>query len=229
MRLATGLALLLLAGAPADAADRRVTVDPNQPPWNAVAKVQTNIGTKCSGVLIGPAAVLTAAHCLFNRRTGAMLQPLSLHVLFGYQRGQYRWHRLVKSYITRPDFDWLWRFPQITDWARLELAEPVPIPPLPIATKHPPPGMAVTIAGYNQDKAQLLMADPDCHLRGVFGYADGSTWLNHDCAGILGTSGGPLLIRQQSGEWVVVGIAIAAGQGYNVGLLPPLAELLSGH
>lgn len=48
MRLAAALALLLAAmarGHPAaQGADRRVVVDPNEPPWNAVAKVQTNIG-----------------------------------------------------------------------------------------------------------------------------------------------------------------------------------------
>jgi protease YdgD len=44
--------------------DRRVVVDPGQPPWDTIAKVQTNIGTRCTGALIAPAIVLTAAHCL---------------------------------------------------------------------------------------------------------------------------------------------------------------------
>ena len=56
------------AGA-AHAGDRRVAVDPNKPPWNAVAKVQTNTAARCTGVLIAPAVVLTAAHCLYNRLT----------------------------------------------------------------------------------------------------------------------------------------------------------------
>jgi hypothetical protein len=34
---------LFLIGAAA-AEDRRVVVDPNQPPWSAIVKVQTNIG-----------------------------------------------------------------------------------------------------------------------------------------------------------------------------------------
>lgn len=29
--------------------DRRVAVDPTQQPWDAIAKVQTNIGTRCTG------------------------------------------------------------------------------------------------------------------------------------------------------------------------------------
>ena len=94
MRLAAALALLLYCGGAA--ADRRIAVDPNQPPWTAVAKVQSNIGEHCTGVLIAPTEVLTAAHCLYNHRTRALLQPVSLHVLLGYQRAEYRWHRLVR-------------------------------------------------------------------------------------------------------------------------------------
>lgn len=90
MRLAAALALACLAAAGASAADRRVVVDPNAPPWSAVAKVQTNIGVHCTGVLVAPAVVLTAAHCLYNPRTRALSQRVSLHVLFGYERGGYR-------------------------------------------------------------------------------------------------------------------------------------------
>ena len=81
MRLAAVLVLVILATATAQATDRRVPVDPNEPPWNAVAKVQTTTGNHCTGALIGPSTVLTAAHCLYNPRTRAMLQPVSLHVL----------------------------------------------------------------------------------------------------------------------------------------------------
>ena len=99
MRLAAALALVMLTAIAAHADDpaagARVPVDPNEPPWNAIAKVQSNIGEHCSGVLIAPSTVLTAAHCLYNPRTRALLQPVSLHVLLGYERAQYRWHRLV--------------------------------------------------------------------------------------------------------------------------------------
>ena len=66
--------------------DRRVAVDPGQPPWDAIAKVRTNIGTRCTGALTTPSTVITAAHCLYNRRTRALLQAGSLHVLLGYNQ-----------------------------------------------------------------------------------------------------------------------------------------------
>ena len=212
-----------MAGAAAHAADRRVVVDPNLPPWNAVAKVQSNTGTRCTGVLIAPAVVLTAAHCLYNRRTRALLQPVSLHVLFGYQRARYRWHRLVAHFTVGRGFDGGKPAPQPSDWARLDLAAPVPTPPLPRFAGSPNPDLAVMLAGYNQDRAQLLMADRACHLEGVGKLPDGAEILLHDCDGTSGTSGGPLLARQGAG-WALLGINIAAGKGANLALMPPPGE-----
>ena len=216
MRAAVALLLALLP-APAQAADRRVAVDPNKPPWSAVAKVQTNIGGRCTGVLIAPSVVLTAAHCLYNRVTGALLQPVSVHVLFGYERAGYRWHRLVTRVTVGEGFDGRGKpRAQTVDWVRLDLAEPVPVAPLPLFEGTVAAGMPVVFAGYNQDRAQLLMADTACHVQ----RADGA-FVTHDCAGTRGTSGGPLLARQGDG-WAVMGINIGAATGGNLALRPPL-------
>lgn len=215
-------ALLLataIASAPANATDRRTPVDPDVPPWDAVAKVQSNVARRCSGVLIAPALVLTAAHCLYNPRTRAMLQPLSLHVLFGYRRGEYRWHRLVRQVEIGRGFDGRNPMPQAADWARLALDAPVAATPLPLMLQRPTPGTALALAGYNQDRAQLLMVDRDCHVLQVMPLPASSAWLRHDCEGTYGTSGGPLLVRQGEG-WAVAAIAIAAGPSANLALIP---------
>ena len=115
-------------------------------------------------MLIAPSVVLTAAHCLYNPHTRAILQPVSLHVLFGYQRDAYRWHRLVTRITVGPGFDGTKGPPQPADWARLELTEAVPVTPLPLLAGSASPGMAVALAGYNQDRAQLLMADLGCQV-----------------------------------------------------------------
>jgi protease YdgD len=212
---AFALAIVATVQADAAAADRRVPVDANAPPWNAVAKVQTNIGEHCSGVLIAPSVVLTAAHCLYNPHTRALLQPVSLHVLFGYQRAQYRWHRTVSRITVGPDFNGTRGPAQPSDWARLELAEPVPVTPLPIVDGGGP-GMAVALAGYNQDRSQLLMADLGCRVLRVAALP-GARFLFHDCAATRGTSGAPLLTWRADG-WAVIGVNIAAGRTENLAL-----------
>jgi protease YdgD len=141
------------------ALDRRLAVDVGLPPWNAIAKVQTNIATRCTGALVGPDIVMTAAHCLYNRRTGTLLQPESLHFLFGYERGGYFRHAQVVRYVVGDGFDGAEpaRHPA-SDWARLELAEAVPpaIEPLRLSKEIPVPGTAVALPGYNQDRIHLL-------------------------------------------------------------------------
>ena len=220
MKLAAVFAVVLWA-ATAAAADRRVVVDPNTPPWNAIAKVQTNIGERCTGALIAPSVVLTAAHCLYNPLTRALLEAVSLHVLFGYQRDTYRWHRLVARITIGPGFDGRVPRPQPGDWARLELTQPVPVTPLPLLGTPVSAGMAVALAGYNQDREQLLLADLACQVERVVRLPGGARFLIHDCAATRGTSGAPLLVRQGD-KWAIVGINIAAGRAANLALaIPP--------
>jgi len=159
--------------------------------------------------------VLTAAHCLYNVRTRALLQPVSVHVLFAYERAQYRWHRRVKSFAVGPGYDGPKNGPPAADWARLELSEPVPVAPLPLFEGGIGAGMAVALAGYNQDRAQLLLADLACQVLGVQPTGGNATLVAHDCEGTRGTSGSPLLAKRDQG-WAVIAINIAAGRNANL-------------
>lgn len=220
---ALAAALLGICASAAALGRERSAVDPNAAPWSAIAKVQTSTGMRCTGALIAPAVVLTAAHCLYNRRTGALLQPVSVHVLFGYERGGYRWHGAVTRIATGPGFAGGAAAPQAADWARLDLAAAPPPAPLPRFDGPIAAGLPVALAGYNQDRAQLLLADTECRVLRVAARPGGARFIVHDCAGTRGTSGAPLLTRQGAG-WAVVGINIGAGNEANLAIGVPAAE-----
>ena len=66
--------------------DPRIRVDPDVVPWRAIGKLQAasvNFRATATATLAGPSMVLTAAHCLFNRRTHRNFAPASLHFLVG--------------------------------------------------------------------------------------------------------------------------------------------------
>lgn len=238
-RLLTALLVALLFAQAANAAmpahpllpglnghDHRVVVDPTRPPWNVIVKVQTNIGVKCTGFVIDRRSVLTAAHCLWNPRTRTMLRPISLHVLFGYRRDRYTKHVLVRGYRLAPGSDGgpPQRRPG-ADWVRLDLVGPSPagVEPLPLDVDFPRPGTPVALAGYNQDRSQLLLADFTCRIIGR-ATGRGARFLVDNCSATRGTSGAPLLLRRNNG-YAVLGMNIAASPRGNLAL--PSADFLT--
>lgn len=203
----------LLPGVGAD--DRRVPVPVGQAPWRSLVRVQTNLGGRCTGAVVAPTRVLTAAHCLFNGRTRRFFPESSLHVLFGYERGDYSRHMRVTAIATDPAYDPAAVRPDPSaDWAVLTLGGPAPAeaPPLPLADRPPVAGAAAMLGGYSQDRAQILMADRECRIRGAVVGGAGPGLIVHDCDATRGTSGGPLLVRAGDG-WAVAGVGVAAGQG----------------
>lgn len=190
--------------------DRRVPVPVEEAPWRSLVRVQTNLGGRCTGALVAPRKVLTAAHCLFNARTRRFFPESSLHVLFGYARGDYSGHTGVSAVATDPAYDPAAPRPDVSaDWAVLTLAEPAPqgTPPLPLSGEGLAAGTPVMLGGYSQDRAQILMADRACRVLAV-----GAGLVAHDCDATRGTSGGPLLVRDGEG-WAVAGVGVAAGTG----------------
>jgi len=217
------LALLLLAtpaqaqlpGVADSAARRPVTVA--QAPWSSLVRVQSEAGGRCTGVLIAPDRVLTAAHCLVARVTRRLIQPGRVHVLAGYDRGAFTAHATGAALRVGPGFRPETSGPIGADWAVLRLATPLPGPTLKLAEALPVAGAAAMLGGWQQDRAHALLADTDCQVRAVLRDEEGRLLLRHGCAATRGVSGGPLLVRQGEG-WAVAGVAVGAASGAQGGL-----------
>ncbi|MBP0447870.1 trypsin-like peptidase domain-containing protein [Roseomonas sp. SSH11] len=204
------------------AADPRRPVDGNVAPWAALGRVQTELGGRCTGTLVGPRTVLTAAHCLVAPRSGRLVQPASVHFLLGYHQGGWRARARAAAFLVPSGFDAPSRSPAGADWALVTLEAPLPAPEvsLPLAEAAFPPGTPLLLGGYQQDRPEWLMADKECRVLGA-AMRDGQPLLVHDCAGTRGASGAPLLARMPEGGWGVAGVAVAVARGAALGIAVP--------
>ena len=101
--------------------DTRVLVPQAVPPWSALGRVQTGLGNRCTGTLIAPDRVLTAAHCLVAPRTGNFVQPSSLRFLLGYRMGWFNAAAEARGYHVGEGFNPATNGPAGADWAIIEL------------------------------------------------------------------------------------------------------------
>ena len=66
------------------------------------------------------------------------------------------------------------------------------------------------LGGYEQDRAQIMVADVACRVLGLV-RAGTAILLHHSCAATRGASGAPLLGQMPGLGWAIVGIASIAG------------------
>lgn len=194
-------ALVAFIGSGAIAQSRIMTAADEQAGWSAVGRLNITGQGFCTATLVAPDLVLTAAHCLMDRRTGKIVSADKVHFLAGFRIGVYAAHGRGESIAIADGYS---RARKVvgSDIGVIRLQEPMPPSVVPVPLGN---GMSeeldITLLSYGMDRAQLLSMEHGCRFKKRM-----YSVIFTDCEGIPGVSGAPLL-QHYDGRPILVAIA----------------------
>jgi len=227
MRLIAGalLSCLAFASVAQESPLRALQTGDDTRGWEAVGRINMGERGFCTGAMIAVDLVLTAAHCLFDKETGARVAAGDIEFLAGWRNGRAIAYRGVRHAVAHPDYvyagmDTLERV--AFDIAVLQLDQPIRLPSVrPFAVDaRPQTGDEVRVVSYAQDRAEAPSLEEVCL---VLGREPGVLVLS--CSVDFGSSGAPIfVVRDGVAKVVSVVSAKAEVKGQDVALGTSLVE-----
>lgn len=201
------LSIALALPATGDDSRRIMLTEQSQKDWDAVGRLNIRGQGYCTATLIAPDLVLTAAHCVANRRTGDLVHPDKVHFLAGFRKGNYSVHGRVATIRSAQGYFDGGRS-TARDVALVRLRAPVSadlVTPIGLVDRTSV-GQEVATYSYGRDRSFILSSEPSCHILGRDG-----TLLGTSCEATPGVSGAPLILSTPDGPRVAGVIAAMTG------------------
>lgn len=200
--------------------------------WEAVGRLNLGETSFCTGALIAPQIVLTAAHCLYDKATGRLHDTREIEFLAGWRNGRAEAYRGVRRAIAHPKyvFDGAEQLDRVAhDLALIELDQPIRLPSIKPFETGRSPGFneSVGVVSYARDRSEAPSLEEVCQ---VLGLQPGILVLS--CNVDFGSSGAPVF-AVRDGVARVVSVVSAKGEltGQKVALGTtldkPLGELMA--